>query len=769
MAEPSPGDLVTLSGLVSAARLNGAVARVLHPANAPHPPPAGRVAVKVLEDESIVAVKKECAVLGVPLGTRVRSRKLVNGFVMQAEERGKCLLVRLDDGSAETMPSAEVEVLPQHEQDGTESVRTRLQMQLFTCADDGRARAQTATMKEQRGSLGPEERRELCAQLEVSLIAARRLQALCPDPHQRAVAALTLLELLRFSSDFEEEEERALERCDEAIALVDKDEWIRNTLIVIGALQDGPHTLSQQNELVQTYDLTSCLVLLRRVRILSSSSSSSSWDRNTFHERIRTRRDLAAAVDHEQPLEEMKKRMIDAFAFAQRSGDQQAVAMCLKLMSEITIVCGRRTSETYQRLLADIATSEHALEKLIAAHARGSDLWEVNYGSRLELYEARADLAWWMGDRQARLRALRAGHAAAEELPESVRIGKLFRRWQMGKLGLFIALQDATDTQEAAEATALLRQMRSADMLPSLRSACVVCQDALPSEPARLTVLMCCLQVVHRGCWSSSAASCPVCSEMVAGPEEEEEEEEDPAIGALNLGGEDWAGEGLGSELEGEGLGSGLEGEGLGGEWHCVPSETSAKEFAALVSALRTARSGRFVVVPGSVSQAQPMLVHNRRAYGSGLFGCLVARASDPAVPVRRVSFFKRFGDNKCMCTLDEVEGGDAAEVWKAKEEEEAKETVVLELLALELERRRRLPAVEDFAFIAAGPMLRRGCSAARTLFSLILGVLDAASGGPSDETVLLRGRIGEFWEARHQYAEALKPTSPSPANVLTC
>ena len=57
---PEPGELVTLTGLVASASLNGTVATIVAPADAPKKPSSGRVAVR-LPDRRVISVKLECA------------------------------------------------------------------------------------------------------------------------------------------------------------------------------------------------------------------------------------------------------------------------------------------------------------------------------------------------------------------------------------------------------------------------------------------------------------------------------------------------------------------------------------------------------------------------------------------------------------------------------------------------------------------------------------------------------------------------------------
>ena len=81
--------LVTLQGLKSKPHLNGAVATIVASGIAPHAPSAGRMAVR-LADENIIAVKFENARPTVPIGTRVAINSELQGargggFVVDAE------------------------------------------------------------------------------------------------------------------------------------------------------------------------------------------------------------------------------------------------------------------------------------------------------------------------------------------------------------------------------------------------------------------------------------------------------------------------------------------------------------------------------------------------------------------------------------------------------------------------------------------------------------------------------------------------------------
>lgn len=498
MVERMVGELVTLSGLVGAAHLNGTVVVVVAPEDAPKRPAAGRVAVR-LHDNSVLSVKEANVVPGAPVSTRVvvrgemgsaayelamSSGSPATGTVLAKLDAG-AVLVLLDDGN-------EVEVQCGNLQ---AAATVGALSELYELAEEGRQAAQAATM------MGSSERKALRGKMAASIDAARRLRLMCDHPSQKSMAALTELELLRHSSDAEMEAMRprlALDQCDRALALArDRPLWL--------GLPPPDNELAEG--LHRSHGTSVCLVLLNRVRLLDSHPS------------------LRGEADTDELL---LQHLHSAMGAAKAVEDQQAVKMVLE--QRIILSCRRppgsaaSAAAVASSLLAEVDLAEAALESLEAAHERGSETWIVWHGMRVTTYQSRARVAMWMGDGGARLTALRAGYAAMQALPADVRSMQLRSDWKASMYNLFTALQHSAKPSEVEEAVCLLRELRGASLIPGLSSPCLVCQDALGEEPSNLEMMACGEHVLHRSCavqWADHQgavnpvrSACPLCQDQ---------------------------------------------------------------------------------------------------------------------------------------------------------------------------------------------------------------------------------------------------------------
>lgn len=365
-----PGDLVTLSGLVAAAHLNGLVACV-----ASKDTQTGRVAVRLATDGSVISVKEECAVCGVPVDTRVSVKGdvgslpyemstarggLATGTVLQNIPPHN-FLVLLDDGNEVEASRGDVELL---------SLQVML-AELYNLAEAGRKEAQDATM------LGAAACRKLRGKIQQSLDAARRLRHMCDNPIQRAMAALTELELLRYSIDIEVQAlrwPRAVQKCNDAVVLAN--------------LPDVWSDLPSERETTASYHLVHSLIYLHRVTIL--------WS----HGELRGIKDTEPAL-----FEQLKL----AYKSAKQADDQQSIAMVL--MQRVSMCCQNRQCDVVEggEILANIAELESTLEAHAASHAYDSDWWRALRSCQIKLHQSRATMHIWMGNRDAHLDALRAG------------------------------------------------------------------------------------------------------------------------------------------------------------------------------------------------------------------------------------------------------------------------------------------------------------------------------------------------------------------------